>query len=210
MARFLAWLEAGARDAGVALRLDTDADAAGLAGTADVFVQATGARRRPVFAAAASGPRVVAVDGLAELLDGADAPRRVAVHGSDVIAVKAAEALAQAGHAVTVLEGPAFAPEMGLPRRWRAADLLARHGCARVKRVVEVTPVAGGVRYRAARDEGELACDVLLDAGGLEADDALATALRVRGADAIAIGDCRGPRYLEAGLLEAARLAQSL
>jgi 2,4-dienoyl-CoA reductase-like NADH-dependent reductase (Old Yellow Enzyme family) len=201
-ARFVAWLERGAREAGVELRLGEAASAARLAGSADAFVVATGARRE----AKLGEP----VESLGPWLDGSLARRRIAVCGSDVIGVKAAEALAQAGHVVTLLERGAFAPEMGLPRRWRAADLLARLGATRVKGVVEVAPSAQGLRYRTARAEGELACDLVLDAGGLAADESLADELRASGVETHAIGDCRGPRYLEAGLLEAARLARAL
>jgi 2,4-dienoyl-CoA reductase (NADPH2) len=209
-ARYLTWLERTARAAGVELRLGEQASAERLAGSADVFVVATGARRRPELAGQGAGLRVESVDRLAELLDELPKGTRVAVSGSDVIGVKAAEALAQAGHAVTLLERGAFAPEMGLPRRWRAADLLARLGAARVKNVRDLALGAGGVRYRGAKAEGELACDLLIDATGLGADEALADALRASGAETHAIGDCRGPRYLEAGLLEAARLARAL
>ena len=68
----------------------------------------------------------------------------------------------------------------------------------------------GCVRYRTPKREGEIACDVLLDARRLAADESLVEALRAAGAETHAIGDCRGPRYLEAGLLEAARLAAAL
>jgi hypothetical protein len=81
-----------------------------------------------------------------------------------VIAVKAAEALAQAGRSVTLLEQDGFAPEMGLPRRWRAADLLARLGVERIAAALEVAREAGGVRYRTPKREGEISCAVLLDA----------------------------------------------
>jgi len=209
-ARWLAWLERGARAAGVELRLGKEASAATLAGSADVFVVATGARRAAALAPRPGGPRLESVDRLDALLDGLAPGRRVAVFGSDVIGVKAAEALAEAGHAVTLLEGSAFAPEMGLPRRWRAADLLARRGAVRVKSVVELALAEGGVRYRTPKQEGELACDVLVDATGLAADEALADALRAAGSETHAIGDCRGAHYLEAGLLEAARLARAL
>jgi hypothetical protein len=66
------------------------------------------------------------------------------------------------------------------------------------------------VRYRTARADGEVVCDCVLDATGLAPDESLADALRASGAETHAIGDCRGPRYLEAGLLEAARLARAL
>jgi 2,4-dienoyl-CoA reductase-like NADH-dependent reductase (Old Yellow Enzyme family) len=209
-ARFVAWLERGARAAGVELRLGKEASAATLAGSADVFVVATGARRARSLEPAARGPRVESVDRLDALLDALAPGRRIAVSGSDVIGVKAAEALAEAGHAVTLLEGGTFAPEMGLPRRWRAADLLARRGVVRVKNVVELALSDGGALYRTPQQEGEVACDVVVDATGLAADEAPADALRATGVETFAIGDCRGPRYLEAGLLEAARLARAL
>jgi 2,4-dienoyl-CoA reductase-like NADH-dependent reductase (Old Yellow Enzyme family)/NADPH-dependent 2,4-dienoyl-CoA reductase/sulfur reductase-like enzyme len=209
-ARFLAWLEHGARAAGAEIRLGESASAARLAGTADAFVIATGARRAARLAPAEGAVQVEPVERLADLLDSLPPGRRVAVSGSDVIGVKAAEALAEARHAVTLLEGGAFAPEMGLPRRWRAADLLARLGAVRVKNVVETALTERGIRWRTAKGEGEAACDLVLDAAGLVADELLAEALRAAGAEAHAIGDCRGPRYLEAGLLEAARLARAL
>jgi len=211
-ARFVAWLEAGARAAGVEIRLGAEASARSLAGGArDVFVVATGARRAPTAVSAPEGaPRVEPVEQLGELLDELSARRHVVVSGSDVIAVRAAEALAVAGHAVTLLELGAFAPEMGLPRRWRAADALARLGAVRVKGVTGVRPVAGGVEVRTAEGGRVLACDLIVEASGLEADEALVHALRAEGADVHAIGDSRGPRYLEAALLDAARLANEL
>jgi 2,4-dienoyl-CoA reductase (NADPH2) len=209
-ARYLAWLERAARAAGVDVRLGEEASAERLAGSADAFVVATGAKRRLELAGQGAGLRVESVDRLAALLDELPKGLRIAVSGSDVIGVKAAEALAQAGHAVTLLERGPFAPEMGLPRRWRAADLLARLGAARVRNVLELAVGAGGVRYRSAKAEDELPCDLLVDATGLAPDETLADALRARGAETHAIGDCRGPRYLEAGLLEAARLARAL
>jgi 2,4-dienoyl-CoA reductase (NADPH2) len=210
-ARFLAWLEREARAAGVEIRLASEASAASLAGSADLFVAATGARRAlPSGVAPAGAPPVEPADRIAEILDALAPGRRIVVSGSDVIGVKAAEALAEAGHSVTLLEQGAFAPEMGLPRRWRAADLLARRGVARVKGVTEVERIAGGVRHRAGPQAAETPCDLLVEAGGLVADESLAAALRASGLDAHAIGDCRGPRYLEAALGEAARLALAL
>jgi len=198
-ARWLRWLEDAARGAGVEVKLGVEASAAALTGSADAFVVATGARRviRPAPREAGAAP-VESVDRLDSLLAALAPGRRIWVSGSDVIGVKAAEALAQAGHRVTLLESGAFAPQMGLPRRWRAADLLARHGVARIR---EGKGDAGA---------GDAACDLVVDAGGLEADESLAQALRALGAEVHAIGDCRGPRYLEAALLEAARLALAL
>ncbi len=209
-ARFLAWLEEGALQAGVEIRVGSEVTARGLA-PADVCVVATGARRLPAAPALVAGaPPVESVDRLEALLASLPPGRRIVVSGSDVIGVKAAEALASAGHAVTLLEHGAFAPEMGLPRRWRAADLLARLGAARVKGVTEVRLVAGGVEVRAPKHAGAIPCDLVVEATGLAADESLADALRGLGAEVFAIGDCRGPRYLEAALLDAARLAAAL
>jgi 2,4-dienoyl-CoA reductase (NADPH2) len=210
-ARFLAWLEEGARQAGVEIRLGSVVTAPELTAGADVCVVATGARRLPGPPAHAAGaPPVEPVDRVDALLASLPPGRRILVSGSDVIGVKAAEALASAGHAVTLLEHGAFAPEMGLPRRWRAADLLARLGAARVKGVTGVRLVAGGVEVRAPKHAGAIPCDLVVEATGLAADESLADALRGLGAEVFAIGDCRGPRYLEAALLDAARVAAAL
>jgi 2,4-dienoyl-CoA reductase (NADPH2) len=208
--RFVRWLEASARAAGVEMRLGVEASAASLAGSADAFVVATGARRKSVVDPAAGAPPVESVDRLDALLEQLAPGRRIVVSGSDVIGVKAAEAFAGAGHAVSLLEQGAFAPQMGLPRRWRAADLLARQGVVRVKGVTSVRPVNGGVEVRAPQHEGVIACNLIVDARGLEDDETVAKALRALGAEVHAIGDCRGPRYLEAALLDAARLANDL
>jgi 2,4-dienoyl-CoA reductase (NADPH2) len=209
--RLVRWLDSAAREAGVEIRLGVEASAARLAGSADAFVVATGARRTclpgPVPPGAAP---FESVDRLDLLLERLARRQRIVVSGSDVIGVKAAEALASAGHGVTLLERGAFAPEMGLPRRWRAADLLARLGVARVKSVASAQPCPGGVEIRTPEQTGILRCDLVVDATGLAADGTLADALRALGAEVHAIGDCRGPRYLEAALLDAARLATTL
>ncbi len=205
--RFVAWLERAARAAGVEIHLGAEGDAARLADSQAVVV-ATGARRDAPRVG--GSVQVVSVDRLDALLDEPAAGRAVAVSGSDVIGVKAAEALAERGHVVTLLESGSFAPEMGLPRRWRAADLLARHGVVRLRGVEGWVEAPGGVVARAADGAHEVACGVLVEARGLGADVALVGALEARGIEAHAIGDCLGPRYLEAALLDAARLAVRL
>jgi 2,4-dienoyl-CoA reductase (NADPH2) len=208
-ARFVAWLEAAARSAGVEIRLGASATAARLVGAADAVVVATGASRR--VPAAEGEVRIVSVDELGALLDDPGSFRTVAVSGSDVIGVKAAEALAERGHSVVLLESGSLAPEMGLPRRWRAADLLARSGVSRLRGVTRWTVGgAGGIVAHTDADEHEVACDVLVEARGLAADTTLVAALVAEGVEAHAIGDCKGPRYLEAAVLDAARLAARL
>jgi 2,4-dienoyl-CoA reductase (NADPH2) len=207
-ARFVAWLAATARDAGVEIQLGVAAEAAHIAGAADVAVVATGAPRK--MPRRGGELRIVSVDELPTLLDDLGETGAVAVSGSDVIGVKAAEALAERGHTVTLLESGAFAPEMGLPRRWRAADLLARSGVTRLRGVRRWSSGAAGVVAHTDDAEHEVVCDVLVEATGLGADTALVAALEAEGVESYAIGDCQGPRYLEAALLDAARLAARL
>jgi len=208
-ARFVAWLERAARAAGVEIRLESPVEDARAVVGAEVAVVATGARREAV--GAASGEvRATSVDALEDLLRDDVAPRRVVVSGSDVIGVKAAEALAERGDRVVLLESGAFAPEMGLPRRWRAADLLRRHRVERLRDVERWHAAPGGIVALVAGEERKLDCDLVVEARGLGADVDLFRTLQGAGIAVHAIGDCQGPRYLEAALLDAAILATRL
>lgn len=215
VASWLGWLEREAERAGVRIHRETSGtpERVGAAAPDRVFV-ATGARRRSAPGlAGGSGVVVEPVESFPAVLDGPT--RRVAVVGDDVIALRAAEALGRAGHAVLLLgEGVAGAWSpvgSGVPRRWRALHAL---------RAAEAELVLGA---RAPRLEGDRLCfedgegvpqersvEVVLVATGLEADERVASVLREAGIDAESVGDCAGPLYLEEGLLAAARHAREL
>ena len=206
VARLVAWFEQAARSAGVEIETGKQMTLEDLIATADAFVVATGAVRRSSVPGA---EKALAVESFLPLLD-EPAGARVAVVGSDVIGVKAAEALALAGHRVTTLEQGGFAPQMGLPRRWRAADALARCGAERIRveSVNEIT--SASVRFVCEGAEGEVEADHVIWAGGLEPETTLADALRAKGARVHAVGDGAQLGYLQSAVLGASQVAGEL
>lgn len=206
VAELVQWFEHAVRAAHVTVRLGERVEASDLAGRADLFVVATGAvRGADVPGAESARP----VEAFPALLDG-PAPARVAVVGSDVIGVKAAEALALAGHEVVLVESGGFAPQMGLPRRWRAVDALARHGAERVhvEAVSAIEP--DGVVVRTPDGSRRIAADHVVWASGLRGDEGLAQELRATGAPVHVVGDAAGLGYLQAAIAGAAALAREL
>lgn len=204
-AQWLAWLEAEARRAGVDIHTGAAPAPAQLAG-AEALVVATGARRLPL--PGADLPHACAAEHMEPLL-AADA-QQIAVLGADAIGVAAACALARAGHRVALLCQGTFAPQLALPRRWRALELLEERGAERVaaEDILAIEP--GGVRYRAGGEEKRLAAERVVVATGLAADPAAAESLRAVGTEMHAVGDCIGPRYLAAAIREAAEVAAGL
>jgi 2,4-dienoyl-CoA reductase (NADPH2) len=112
----LAWLIAGAEDAGVEIHLRRPLTAAV---QTDVVVWAAGADWGP---------------GLAEVerwLDEGQEPSALAVHGSSKAAVSVAVRARQARAAVTLVpDDPVLAPELGLPGRFRLVADARRSGVA--------------------------------------------------------------------------------
>ncbi len=250
LARFVHWLVDEATRAGVKIHLSSEATAESLLqSAADCFVLALGAQRtrgathpaqpvdrperlpgalsRPVppFDRAEPLPEslpdnVLDAEHAAPLLD-APAGQRVAVLGSDVIGVKLCEALAAAGGLkVTLFEQQDFAPEMALPRRWRAADALRRLNvervvvkCASPTKCVTVEPGAVVLGADAGAAERRFEVEHIVWARGLVAQPELADALRARGVSAQQIheiGDGADVRYLTAAIHEAAELGARL
>lgn len=205
-AQWLAWLEAEARRAGVAICTGA-APAPGELAEADALVVATGARRLPL--PGANLPHACTAEQIEPLLEAG--ALQVAVLGADAIGVAAACALARAGHQVALLSQGTFAPQLALPRRWRALELLEERGAQRVAAEAILAVEPGGVRYRDAEgEEARLAAERVVIATGLAADPAAAEALRAPGIALHAVGDCAGPRYLAAAIREAAELAAAL
>lgn len=267
-ARWVAWLEGAARRAGVQIRLRTrfDPDAEDACGDAQVLVLAQGAQRErsPDFADAL----VIDAEQCAAL-PAATATLNIALLGGDVIGVKLAEALAAAGHRVTLFEGVSYdapradadtgrdtgagtgaganagaepgtgvgadagaepepgtdasagadtgapqditlAPQMALPRRWRAAAALERYGVQRIRNAGTPRLAGGALTWRNApedKDVQRLVCDHVIWAAGLRPQADITGKLRARGVRVHRIGDEVEVAYLQQALLDAARLA---
>ncbi len=206
VAGLVAWFERAARSAGVEIRTGHDSSASELLGSADAFVVATGAVR---IASVAGAENAVPAESFGTLLT-ETAGAGVIVVGSDVIGVKAAEALALAGHRVTLLEQHGFAPQMGLPRRWRAADAISRCGALRVQVDAVREVAADRVSFTHEGSRAEIKADHVIWASGLSAAPGFANALRCLGAEVHAIGDAAEVGYLQAAILSASRVAGAL
>lgn len=253
-ARWVAWLEAEARRAGVKVRLNTrfDPEAADACGDAQVLVLAQGAQRQR--SADFADASLVEAEQCGALLTERD-KLRLAVLGSDVIGVKLAEALAAAGHRVTLFEGvgaaphtdadastststdadtdadtgtstdasastessamrhTTLAPQMALPRRWRAAAALSRFGVQRVRNAGPPRLAGCTLSWQSATEEKalqRLVCDRVIWAAGLRPQADIAGRLRARGVRVHRIGDEVDVAYLQQALLDAARLAAEI
>ncbi len=200
------WYEARVREAGVIVRTGHNVVPEDISSTADHFVVATGAVRRGQCPGAETA---VPAEAIADLLL-ESAPGRVAVVGSDVIGVKAAEALALAGHDVVLIESGGFAPQMGLPRRWRAADALARCGAERVAVTAVESIERDGVTVTIGDDPRRLDVERVVWASGLTPGSSLADALRAAGKSVTTLGDAASVGYLHAAISDAAAFASEL
>jgi len=161
MRLYLRWAASQARAEGVELRLGEAADTRAVREVApDAVWLASGARRQPAPVVGAGVP-VIEAEAMLEAVpleqgdlqlgasfDAALPGPRIAIRGGDVIAVKLAEFLAQAGRAVLLLgPGPeaCWAPEMAPPRRWRALDQLERQRARLVSGVRELSLSPGAL-----------------------------------------------------------------
>lgn len=212
MSAWLAWLVSDARRAGARIRTGAAAGPDEVRPLEpDALFVATGATRGGVLDLGTDAPPVLPAEALEQALSGAAG--RWAVVGDDVIAVRAAEALSLAGHSVLLLGSGvqgAWAPQLGLPRRWRALHALRTHGAELVLEAGAVRADGGRVSFAAEGAVASREVDGILVAAGLCAAPDAADALAAAGLDPVRVGDCTGPTYLEAGLLAAARLAEAL
>jgi 2,4-dienoyl-CoA reductase-like NADH-dependent reductase (Old Yellow Enzyme family)/thioredoxin reductase len=193
-------------EAGVELRLGTEADADAIAGLdPDLVVLATGARPAP--------PRQplegIAVAQVWDVLAGARPRGRILIAdwGGDPAALDCAELLAAEARDVTLAVG-ALMPGETLHQYTRNGYIarLSRAG-VRIEHYLGLESARDGmVRFRnifAPDLQTELAADALLVALGRVPDDGLADALRARGDLVVEeAGDCRSPRSIEEAVLE--------
>jgi pyruvate/2-oxoglutarate dehydrogenase complex dihydrolipoamide dehydrogenase (E3) component len=201
-------------DAGVEVRLETEADPEAIASFApDAVVVATGAAPyEPDLPLA--GVEVVQAWGV--LRGPRPSGRRVVVAdwGGDASGLACADLLDSAGNSVTVAVGSAAVAEtLHQYQRNLYAARLYRAG-VRLEHHVELTGAEQGrvfVRNLFAPEvESELRADLLVLALGRVPDRALVEALAGVGLEVHEAGDCLGPRGLEEAILEGTLAAQAV
>jgi 2,4-dienoyl-CoA reductase-like NADH-dependent reductase (Old Yellow Enzyme family) len=199
--RFLGWQLRAVERSGVALRVGATATVDALGG-ADLVVVATGATwGLPDL----PGRGVTTIDELGRWLvaDDAAVGATVAVLGGGKAGLSLAGLCARRGRTVTVLEPTAvFAPELGLPGRFRLVDDIERLGVTLLAdtTATEVTD-AGVVHAR-----GFVPAETVISATAMFSDSSLLEALLDRGVRAQAVGDCAGVRGIEGAMADALSL----
>jgi 2,4-dienoyl-CoA reductase (NADPH2) len=138
--------------------------------------------------------------------------RRVVIVGGGLVGVELAEFLSAREREVTVLEeGATLAPEMALPRRWRALFESRERGVRFVTRAQVLAISDTEVVYAdASGTRSSVPADHVILAVGAREDRSLGEALGGLGIEVHLIGDCDGVGYVEGAMLGAARVAGSL
>jgi len=138
--------------------------------------------------------------------------RRVVVVGGGLVGIELAEFLAERGRRVRVLEpGPDLAPEMSPPRRWRALHEVRALGVDLRTGVKDLYIDDDAVRFSDAAGEPQrVSADSVILAIGTRDNPELADAIEASGIETHRIGDCRGVRYIEGAMLDAARIAREI
>ncbi len=138
--------------------------------------------------------------------------RRVAVVGGGIVGLELAEFLVERGRQVSVLEeGPDFAPQMAIPRRWRTLHILREHGAELLPRVRIQRFTDAGVEIESAEGEKRLvAAHHVLLATGVVPDQRLVQALAPLGLETHLVGDAEHVGYLEGAILSGARVGRAL
>ncbi|RMF23669.1 MAG: hypothetical protein D6760_04925 [Deltaproteobacteria bacterium] len=134
--------------------------------------------------------------------------RRVVIVGGGLVGIELAEFLSRRGREVAVVEqGPYLAPELAIPRRWRALDELRRAGVELLSGSAVERIDTTGVHLTGGRT---LAADHVVLAMGAEPDASVAERLAAAHPDVRAIGDCDRVGMLAAAIEAGARAACAL
>jgi 2,4-dienoyl-CoA reductase (NADPH2) len=138
--------------------------------------------------------------------------RRIVIVGGSLVGVELAEFLSERDREVTVLEeGATLAPEMALPRRWRALFEARRHGVRFATGARTLAIDDAGVLYLDASGQRKTApADHVILAVGAREDRSLGEALRGLAVEVQLLGDCDGVGYVQGAMLSAARAAGSV
>jgi len=138
--------------------------------------------------------------------------RRVAIVGGGLVGLELAEFLVERGRHVAVLEeGPAFAPQMAIPRRWRTLHVLREHGAELLLGVSIARFAEGAVEIETREGQKRsLEADHVLLATGIVPDRRLADALAGCCPELHVVGDAGEVGYLEGAIWSGARLGLAL
>ncbi len=219
-ADMLAWLTRQITQLDIDVRLSTVASAALIESLSpDVVIDATGGIwRKPNI----GGAQLDHVRDLASLrgwtIDGepltSEVSANIVIIGGGRAGCGFAHLARTQGHRVTVMEeSQVFAPQFGMPGRWRHVHELLESGVAlkRGARATEITPTS--VRYSDAEGDHEAPANVVITVPTVEANPGIAAAFDTRNQTTALpfelhrVGDCTGPRFLEGSLLDATQLA---
>ena len=136
---------------------------------------------------------------------------RVVVIGGGLVGVELAAFLCERGRTVTVLEeNPWFAPEMAIPRRWRALHELREHGVElRTEvRVEEITDE--GVVVSGDGERQTLAADHVILATAPKSDPTSAEKFAGAAPEVHVIGDCSEVGYIAGAIASGNRIGLAL
>ncbi len=210
----LRWLTGQVAKLGVDVRLGTQADAAFVTTVgADVVIAAVGATWGRPDVPGIDGRQVLTVDQLGTwLIDGEPLPgSSVVVLGGGRAAMGLADRASEQGHSVTVVEDSAvFAPQLGLPGRWRLIHDIESRGVRLIANSHPVAVRAGEVDIDILGRVETIPADVVLVASSITARPDAVESLAAAGVPVHAVGDCTGAGYIEGAMLDAATLAVTL
>ena len=224
----VAWLEHEMADAGVEVRLATEAtvDVVRDQG-ADVVVVATGAHTHGPAIPGVHLDHVYTVDELPAMIAGVEHPdasgprigRRIVVIGGGLIGLQLADFFVQRGCSVTVLEpGAHLGLPMAMPRRWAAVRDAGTRGVVLVRAATVESISERDVIYRVGGEQHTVVADsVIVAATQLAAVGVdgippvpLGELLLAAGCDVRAIGDAAGIGYIDGAIHSAWALAEQL
>ncbi len=137
--------------------------------------------------------------------------KRIAILGGGLVGVELAAFLSERGREVTILEeGKTPAPEMALPRRWRALYELRQHS-VRLLAGVRVEEISdAGVLYSLDGERATVPADHVLVATGVRENRDLAERLAGLAPEIHLLGDCKEVGYIQGALMDAARIARAI